>query len=960
MTPADVIKVLESDFKDAGEDDGTVSQNAILFLTKLQQGIRKNNHGHYEMPLPFKERPHLLNNKQLAIGRLNHLKRKLLKEERYKEHYVALMEEVIKRGEAEEVHDEGKEGERWYIPHHGVHHAKKSDKLCIVFDCSAKYQGTSLNDHLLQGPDLINNLTGIIVRFRQHPVALMCDVEKMFHQFHVEEADRNYLHFLWWKNGNLASNPQEYRMKVHLFGATSSPGCANYGLKHIAKENECIYPVGSKFITTDFYVDDGVTSVASTEEAVQLAREARQLCASGGLRLHKFVSNDRVVLDSIPVFERAVDTKSLDLNFDGTPVERALGIHWHVDSDRFRFSFDLKTQPATRRGILSTVASLYDPLGFIAPFLLIGKLVLQEMCRHGTGWDDPLPRELQPRWEHWKADLLKLEKINITRCYVPANFGRVSKRELHHFSDASNRGYGQCSYLRLTNEEGDVHCALVIGKSRVAPIKIQTIPRLELTAAVISVAMSNMLKQELEYADIQNYFWTDSQVVLGYINNEARRFHTFVTNRVQKIHLSTTPQQWRYVPTNENPADHASRGLNIDEILKTNWLTGPSFLWKKDIPPVADIDTTLKVGDPEVRQAQVLSAETTEISLSDRLLKLSSWSGAVQAVARLIRRAKGKKSSSYSIVAERERATCIIIKDLQSNTYAKDIKLLSKGAQLSSNSKLYHLDAFLDREGLLRVGGRLCNAPLPSAVKHPVVIPKDHHITKMIISQCHANVKHQGKGLTINEIRSEGYWISGISRAVASHVHHCVICRKLRRPTEEQRMADLPSERSSPSPPFTYCGMDCFGPFIIKQGQKEHKRYGLLFTCFSSRAIHIEMLDDMSTDAFINSLRCFIALRGAVRQIKCDQGTNFVGAKNELTRARKEIDADRLTVFLAEKQCDFVLNAPHSSHAGGVWERQIRTVRNVLCSTLSLSSDRLDDASLRTLFYEAMASNFVN
>lgn len=207
VTPADVIKVLESDFKDAGEDNKTVSQDDILFLTKLQQGIRKNDHGHYEMPLPFKERPHLLNNKQLAIVRLNHFKRKLLKDERYKEHYVRFMEEVIEKGDAEEVHDEGKDGEKWYILHHGVYHPKKPDKLRVVFDCSAKYQGTNLNDYLLQGPDLMNMLTGILVRFRQHPVALMCDVEKMFHQFHVEEADRNYLRFLWWKNGRLNFTP---------------------------------------------------------------------------------------------------------------------------------------------------------------------------------------------------------------------------------------------------------------------------------------------------------------------------------------------------------------------------------------------------------------------------------------------------------------------------------------------------------------------------------------------------------------------------------------------------------------------------------------------------------------------------------------------------------------------------------------------------------------------------------
>ena len=168
-------------------------------------------------------------------------------------------------------------------------------------------------------------------------------------------------------------------------------------------------------------------------------------------------------------------------------------------------------------------------------------------------------------------------------------------------------------------------------------------------------------------------------------------------------------------------------------------------------------------------------------------------------------------------------------------------------------------------------------------------------------------------------------------------------------------MADLPSEHVDPSPPFTYCGMDYFGPFFTKQGRKVQKRYGLLFTCLCCRAIHIEMLDDMSTDVFINGLRCFIAIRGALRDIRCDQGSNFVGAKNELNEALKQVDANRLNTFLSEKQCDFRMNAPHASHAGGVWERQIRTVRNVLRSTLSSSSGRLDDASLRTFFYEAAA-----
>nr|XP_033494102.1 uncharacterized protein LOC117264333 [Epinephelus lanceolatus] len=956
VTPSDAIKVLESDFKDASKDGKAVSQDDILFLEILRDSIQKNIYGHYEMPLSFKERPYLPDNKQLAIVRLNHLKRKLLKDETYKEHYMKFMSEVIEKGDAEEVHDKGKEGERWYIPHHGVYHSKKPQKLRVVFDCSAKYKGASLNDHLLSGPDMINNLTGVLIRFKQQHIALMCDIEKMLHQFHVCEADRDYLRFLWWKDGDLSAEPQEFRMKVHLFGAVSSPGCANYGLKHLAKENENLFPLASEFIMRDFYVDDGVTSIPSVDEAIQLAKEAQKLCTMGGLRLHKFVSNNRSVLQSITPSERTIEVKALDLAFNDSTLGRALGIHWHIESDTLRFRICLKDQSATRRGILSTVASIYDPLGFVAPFLLNGKKVLQEMCRHGTGWDDPLLGELQSVWERWKSDLANLEKINIPRCYVPPDFGHVVRRELHHFSDASTYGYGQCSYLRHVNEDGIVHCALVIGKSRVAPIKVITIPRLELTAAVVSVEASNILKEELGLADINEYFWMDSKVVLGYISNEARRFHTFVSNRIQKIHLSTTPQQWRYVPTDKNPADLASRGSSANELLTSTWFTGPQFLWEKEIPPAADVITEIPIGDPEVKKVQTLHVQSTEqVSLSDRLSRFSSWYKATQAVACLLRRVKSDKSTGHSTVQEREDAQCIVIKDLQSRVYPDEIKLLSKGTQLTPQSKLYHLDVFLDQDGILKVGGRLKNASFPTSQKHPVIIPKDHHITSMIIAHYHEQVRHQGKGLTINEIRSNGFWILGINRTVAAYVRQCVKCQKLRRSAEEQRMADLPSERVDPSPPFTYCGMDCVGPFHIKQGRKIHKRYGLLFTCLCCRAVHIEMLDDMSTDAFINSLRCFIAIRGAVRQIRCDQGSNFVGAKNELRQALKQVDDKRLTTLLAEKQCDFIMNAPHSSHAGGVWERQIRTVRSVLRATLSLSSGRLNDASLRTFFYEAMA-----
>lgn len=221
-----------------------------------------------------------------------------------------------------------------------------------------------------------------------------------------------------------------------------------------------------------------------------------------------------------------------------------------------------------------------------------------------------------------------------------------------------------------------------MAKSRVAPLKVTTIPRLELTAAVVSVAVNDMLKEEMNLADAEAYFWTDSQVVLGYINNEARRFHTFVANRVQRIHRTTTPQQWRYIPSDENPADYASRGLSVNDLVTSCWFRGPDILWERQIPSPVDVNTQLPIGDPEVKKAQTLNTQTLQYScLSNRLTKISSWSKVIQVVARLLRRVRKDKFSDHSTVAEREDAKCIIIKDLQSQIYAEEIALLRKGKQ---------------------------------------------------------------------------------------------------------------------------------------------------------------------------------------------------------------------------------------------------------------------------------------
>ncbi len=997
INPTQVREMMESDFSERRTGEQPMSQEDRKFIQKMEQGIHQRSDGHYEMPLPFREEePKLPNNKSQALHRLNKLKTRMENDEQYCKDYVAFMKDLVERGYAVRVPEQelsNHDDHTWYIPHHGVYHPKKPTKIRVVFDCSAKYKGESLNNHLLQGPDLTNQLLGVLCRFRQSPIAFMCDVESMFHQFKVIEAHQNFLRFLWWENGDTTKPPVEFRMTVHLFGAGSSPGCANYGLKQIANDYEKEFgKEAANFVKDDFYVDDGLKSVPTVSDAISLIKETKNLCAQGGLRLHKFVSNSRDVIERIPPNDRASGIKNIDLHKDDLPVERALGVEWCIESDSFQLRVSLQNKPPTRRGILSTISSIYDPIGFVAPLLLQGKQMLQELCREGIEWDDPVPEEIRAKWEKWRSDLFLLNDFGVRRCFQPENFGELKSVELHHFSDASTSGYGQCSYLRLVDEEDNVHCSFVMGKARVSPLKTVTIPRLELTAALVSVKVSNMLHKELNYKEIVDVFWTDSKVVLAYISNDARRFHVFVANRIQQIRESTSPDQWRYVESKENPADDASRGLRAQELLSCpRWLSGPEFLWKQEIITTPVENPLISDDDPEVKKVKSLVTQRIDAespTILQRLEYFSDWHRAKRAIAVCLRLRKrlnrkrtdndqnqaGVRPQPYrpSSVEELRKAEVEIVKAAQHQAFPNEIQLLRRlkvdsssrkdvkdhKANLKKNSALYRLDPFMDSEGLLRVGGRINRADVPFHIKHPVVIPRKGHITSLIIRYYHYRVNHQGRGITHNEIRENGFWIVGGSSAVSSLITECVTCRRLRGTVGEQKMAELPSDRLQPAPPFTFCAVDYFGPWHIKEGRKELKRYGVLFTCLTSRAIHLEAARSLETDTFINVLRRFLARRGPVRQLRSDQGTNLSGARRELKEALAEMNKDKVRSFLVERECDwfdFVMNVPSSSHMGGVWERQIRTARNVINALLLQAGTQLDEESLQTFLCETEA-----
>ncbi|KAK0135655.1 hypothetical protein N1851_028490 [Merluccius polli] len=440
-----LVKQYHHDFNErSSEEQIEMSREDIKFMD-IVSSTAKLIEGHYCIDLPFrKENVTLPDNRYIAEQRLCSLKRKFDRNSEFRGEYTTFLSDMIAQQYAEPVPPDQltqSNGKVWYIPHHGVYHPQKG-KLRVVFDCAASYKGTSLNSQLLQGPDLTNNLIGVLVRFRQEPIAIVADIQSMFHQVQVSDKHINFLRFLWWPNGNTAQAPQEYRMKVHLFGAASSPSCANYALRRTADDNaEHFPPEVVSTVKNNFYVDDCLCSMASEEEAEKMIQELTALCHKGGFTLSKWVSNSRAVLRSVSESHRAKDMMELDLDTDQLPVERTLGLQWCVETDQFGFKASAQERPQTRRGILSVVSSLYDPLGFLAPFSMMAKMLLQELCRKNLGWDEAIPHFLSKQWADWLEDLQKVAEFKIDHCIKPKDFSNPVTAQLHHFSDASEVGY---------------------------------------------------------------------------------------------------------------------------------------------------------------------------------------------------------------------------------------------------------------------------------------------------------------------------------------------------------------------------------------------------------------------------------------------------------------------------------------------------------------------------------------
>ena len=817
-------------------------------LNKLQDETKLVN-GKYQVPMLWKknDEPELHNNYSLARKRFEYLQSKFRKDPGLEKMYRTSVNDYIEQGYAEHVCKDTTNETVWYLPHHPVTNPNKPGRVRAVFDAAASYKGKSLNDTLVTGPDLLNNLVGVITRFRRYPYVITGDVEAMFHQVRVPENERRYLRFLWSQNTN--ERPKVYQMTSHIFGAKDSPCCASYALRRTAVDNKDKYSAEAvKSINRDFYMDDLLKSLQSAEMAMSLIDEIPKLVKEGGFRLTKLYCNHAEVLHHVPVEERA---KSKDARLE-SDVERTLGVYWDTKEDCFTFKLNVRESQMTKRGLLKVTSSIFDPLGFLSPFVLRAKILIQELWRQKVDWDEDLTDSMKTCWQEWLEELKQIQMFKLRRCFILDD--ECIDIQVHIFTDASDLAFGATAYLRVEKQNKEVDCLLIMSKSRLAPIKKLTTPRLELQGAVLGVRLSHHVDAEIDLQVSSINYWTDSKTVLQYLNNETKRFKTFVANRVQEIRDTTIPNQWRYVPGKENPADLATKPYPIADIIDGHkWKEGPLFLsngpefWPKQIhlDEISTDDKEIKVKSVLViKKAENSCFEFDRYSCWKTLKRIMGW------LLRFIHNISNKEKKTGKLSAQEiSDAILKIVFVVQTEEFSCK----------KSRKKLLQLTPITDEKGLLRVGGRLKHASIPYSSKHQLILPKVNRVSELILCHYHNENAHGGYQHTLSVSRQK-YWIIG-GRTIAKRiVKRCIFCRKRDAKASIQLMADLPPERLGiMQPAFYNTGVDFFGPYQVKIKRSRHKRWGVLFTCLAIRAVHIEVCESLETDAFINVLRRFIA-----------------------------------------------------------------------------------------------------
>ncbi|XP_043063213.1 uncharacterized protein LOC122319685 [Drosophila yakuba] len=839
--------------------------------------------GVYVVEYPFKEKAPPDSTLPQAINRFFSLERKFRRYPELKQQYEAFLDDYLQRGHMEQLTSaqvEESPDTCFYLPHHAVIKLDSLTTKCrVVFDGSGKdSSGVSLNDRLHIGPPIQRDLLGVCLRFRQQQYVLCADVEKMFRGIKIIKPHTNFQRIVWRKTEN--EPLLNFRLLTVTYGLTPSPFLAVRVLKQLADDHSHEYPAAAHALLHDAYVDDIPTRANTFEELMILKDELIALLDKGKFKLRKWSSNSWRVLKSLPEEDRCFEPiQLLNKSAADSPV-KVLGIQWNPGKDVLYLNLkecDATISP-TKRELLSQLSRIYDPLGLVAPVTVLLKLIFQENWTSVLQWDDPIPESLSTRW-----------------------------RALVHLRNAKYYGILRHHFEMFNYTDSPTH------------------PRTP---------------------TVRTSCWTDSEIVLHWLSAPPRRWNTYVCNRTSEI-LSDFPRScWNHVRTEDNPADCASRGLQPSKLLEPRlWWKGPSWLATptSEWPPSTSkfsVSSSFDVNTEERAIKPTTLHNFPDESIHELLIhKFSTWTRLIRVSSYCHRfihtlRSHHRNSAPFLTSEELLDAQRRLIRHVQQKSLAREYAQLENRRQLNAKSHLIRFSPFLDDYGVMRVGGRIEQSTLKYNAKHPILIPKDTALAGLLVRHFHVSYLHTGVDATFTNLRQQ-YWILGARNLVRKAVFQCKSCFLQRKGTSNQIMGELPIPRVQASRCFQHTGLDYAGPIAIKESKGRTPRIGKawfsIFVCLTTKALHIEVVSELTTKAFIAAFQRFIARRAKPTDLYSDNGTTFHGGKQTLYDMRRlaiqQAKDEELAGFFANEGISWHFIPPSAPHFGGMWEAGVRSIK---------------------------------
>ena len=948
------IERIPDDEEKAMSQDNKYAQNLI------ERSMKRLENGHYQVGCLWKKgEPTLKNNWELAIQRHRNLMTSaLIRNPATNAEFQARINEWVSMGHAREVPpEEQRPLIAWYLPIFGVPDmTRETTKVRVVADGRAEYKGRSLNGSMLAGPCKIRDITHTLTRFRRFQYVLVADVSRMFLQVYLDPQDRVYHRFLYADSPE--KEPKEYEFLVHCFGNAGSPTVAISVVQNFAKTLIDVNPRAVETVLESTHVDDTSDSFETEEEAIEVGHFLRdEIYAKVGMNLRKFASNSPTVLKSFKeeewasgiVHEFFKDNYSIQM-----PTKKILGVAWDIQTDELSFPEGSFANPEilTKRIILRETAKIFDPLGLIGPVLIVARALLQKIWVEKLEWDDPLPEIFSNEWSLWIENSKNLKVFRIPRVIIPTREVGILEQEIHTFCDASAIAFCAVIYLKTTYEDGHVHISFVGAKTKVAPMKLPTMARLELEAAQLGALLTKSYNKILKVKNFR--MWTDNRNVLGWLSRPSRELKMFVNNRVESILNITSVGDWDYIHTNDNPADIGSRGCDIQTLQNSElWKQGPDFIklpeseWPQSFmnPKEVDLD---EEGTAELSKSTFICLYSKQdfenlTGLGIDVEAHSSWSKYHRIVRNVLKFAimwknRTFKTDKFLTTSEiNQKATDLLLKEIQIVHFSEEREELLSNNRLKNTSRLLPLRVFMGKDGLIRMNSRCAlSETLPYDQKFPVVLPKGSNLVHLLIKHVHEKVidHNGGYALLLTELQTKFWIIQGKAQCKAV-TRNCILCKRIRKHPISTIQGFLPTYRipGSKVAPFSRTIVDAAGPFAVKVKRSTVKRYIIVYSCLIYRALHLEVVDDLSQDSFLCSFERFVARRGQPTLVRSDNGTNFRGACKELRDLWLNWNENEF-IDRGFGDTTWIFSAPYAAHTQGPVERMVGLVKKGLMAKM--------------------------